>query len=243
MRKALIAIFFILIVINGTAAQPLKEKAIRNIALKNDSTAPVIRNFDAQKIADYRDQKEFLYDDVAQKDTSWWDRFWSWFWGLLDGNLKKHYSAGFNFLKYMVVFMAAALVVFIVIKFIGLDLKIFAGKAKAVVVPYDELLENIHEINFTEEIDKAVSNGNYRLAVRLFYLNALKLMNDRQLISWQPEKTNHVYVNEITDPGRRQEFNALTKQFEYIWYGEFFIDKEHFNVVRGNFERFNHQAS
>lgn len=226
-------------VINGSAAQPLKGKVIGNIALKNDSTTLAVRNFDAQKIKDYRIQQEFHYDD-APLDTSWLDRFWRWFWHLFDGILKNDYTAGF--IKYMVIFVAAALVVFIVIKVIGLDLKIFAGKAKSVDVPYDGSLENIHEINFTEEIEEAVSNGNYRLAVRLFYLNSLKLMNDRQLISWQPEKTNHVYVNEITDPGRRQEFSALTRQFEYIWYGEFFIDKEYFNAVRVSFERFNFKA-
>lgn len=223
--------------INGSAAQPLKGKVIGTIALKNDSTTFAVRNFDAQKIKDYRIQREFHYDAAAPIDTSWWDRFWRWFWHLFDGILKNNYTTGF--IKYMVIFVAAALVVFIVIKVIGLDLTILAGKPRSVDVPYDESLENIHEINFTEEIEKAVSNGNYRLAVRLFYLNSLKLMNDRDLISWQPEKTNHVYVNEITDPGRRQEFSALTRQFEYIWYGEFFIDKEHFNVVRVSFERFN----
>lgn len=227
-------------IINGAAAQSLKGKSIRNIALKNDSTTLTVRNFDAQKIKDYRTQKEFQYDDAAPMDTSWWDRFWRWFWDLFDGILENNYTGGF--LKYMVIFVAAALVVFLVIKVIGLDLKIFAGKPKSVDVPYDESLENIHEINFGEEIEKAVSNGNYRLAVRLFYLQSLKLLNDRQLISWQPEKTNHAYVNEITDPGRRQDFGALTRQFEYIWYGEFFIDKDRFNVVRSSFERFNIKA-
>jgi hypothetical protein len=240
MRAALVLFFFVFMVINGAAAQLVKGKTSRDIALKNDSTGTTVRNFDAQRINDYRAQQEFHYDDAAPMDTSWWDRFWNWFWNLFDGILENNYTGGF--MKYLVILLAAALVVFIVIKLIGLDLKIFAGKSKSVDIPYDESLENIHEINFAEEIEKAVSNGNYRLAVRLFYLHSLKLLNDRQLISWQPEKTNHAYINEITDPGKRQEFSTLTRQFEYIWYGEFFIDKEGFNVVRNSFERFNVKA-
>lgn len=240
MRKAFLLFFFVFMALNAAVAQPSDRKAIRDIPLKDDSTAIDVRHFNAEQLKAYRMQKEFHYDDAAPMDTSWWDRFWSWFWHLFNGILKNSYTGGF--MKYLVIFVAAAALVFIVVKLIGLDLKIFAGKPKAVDIPYDESLENIHEINFGEEIEKAVSNGNYRLAVRLFYLHSLKLLNDRQLISWQPEKTNHAYINEITDPGRRQEFSVLTRQFEYIWYGDFFIDKERFGVVRKSFERFNVKA-
>ncbi|WP_316816991.1 DUF4129 domain-containing protein [Pedobacter nyackensis] len=205
--------------------------------LKNDSSAVVPRNFDLQKIEGYSTQKEFQYEEQQLIDTSWWDRFWRWIWDLINTAFENRYSG--NFIKYLVIAIVVALVIFAVIKILGLDLKIFAGKSKAVDVPYDESLENIHEINFNEEIDKAVGNGNYRLAVRLLYLRSLKLLSDRELIHWQPEKTNQAYVDELADQDGKEQFKVLTLQFEYIWYGDFAIDKDGFKGIKGNFERFN----
>lgn len=208
--------------------------------LKNDSSAVVLRNFDLQKIKDYRTQKEFLYDEQLPINTNWWDRFWRWIWDLITAAMENRYSG--NFIKYLVIAIIVALVIFAVIKLIGLDLKIFTGKSKAVDVPYDESLENIHEINFIEEIEKAVGNGNYRLAVRLLYLRSLKLLSDRELIHWQPDKTNQAYVDELADQDRKEQFKVLTLQFEYIWYGDFAVDKDGFKAIKGNFERFNVKA-
>jgi hypothetical protein len=237
MYRTLIVIFLIFITLSGFSTGLSEREPVKSISLKNDTTAVSVRNFDLQKIKAYSSNKDFRYDDVAPLDSSWWDRFWRWFWNLFSNIFSSKTSGAF--LKYAVIFTVVGLVVFAVIKLIGLDIKIFAGKSKAIDVPYNESLENIHEINFNEEIEKAVAKGNYRLAVRLLYLLSLKLLNDKELINWQPEKTNQTYISEIADPNRKREFSALTLQFEYIWYGEFFIDKDSFSTVKGSFERFN----
>ena len=237
MFRALIVFLLVFMAVNCFPANPPELKSVKNIPLKNDTLKVSVRNFDLQKIKAYSTEQDFIYDDAAPIETSWWDRFWRWFWNLFGRVFSGKYSG--SFLKYAVIFTAAGLVIFAVIKLIGLDIKIFAGKSKTIDVPYNESLENIHEINFNEEIEKAVANGNYRLAVRLLYLLSLKLLNDKELINWQPEKTNQTYIGEITDPNRKREFSALTLQFEYIWYGEFFIDKDSFSTVKGSFERFN----
>lgn len=240
MYKALIVFLLFFVTHNGFSASLPERKSVKNTPLKNDTTAISVRSFDLQKIKDYSTQKEFRYDNVTPLNMSWWDRFWAWFWDLFSGVLKNKYSSGF--LRYVIIFIVLGLVVFTVIKLIGLDINIFTRKSKSIDVPYNESLENIHEIDFNEEIDKAITNGNYRLAVRLLYLRSLKLLNDKELINWQPEKTNQNYINEIVDPERKGQFTALTRQFEYIWYGEFFIDKESFVVVKVSFERFNVKA-
>lgn len=142
-------------------------------------------------------------------------------------------------IKYLIIAILAALVVFFMVKLAGLDLRLISGKSKPIDIPYNESLENIHEINFSEEIAKAIDISNYRLAVRLFYLSSLKKLNDQKLVDWQPEKTNQTYINELSDADKKQSFQLLTSQFEYIWYGEFFIGEEDFNTIRVGFERFN----
>jgi hypothetical protein len=241
MYRTLLVFFFVVMCFSGfSASSQISTQPNKVIPLKNDSSAVTLRNFDPQKIKDYSAQREFQYDEQAPVNMSWWDKFWKWIWSLLDGALENRYSG--SFIKYLVILIVAALVIFAVIKVIGLDLNIFAGKSKVVDVPYDESLENIHEISFNEEIEKAIANRNYRLAVRLLYLRSLKLLNDRELIDWQPEKTNQAYIDELIDLERKQQFKVLTLQFEYIWYGDFSIDKENFNGIKGSFERFNVKA-
>lgn len=221
--------------VSGFTAPLLQKPARKQVS--NDSSKVILRNFDAEKMKTYTEQSEFRYKETPPDQDSLWARFWRWFWNWFSGVLENKTSGAF--FKYGIITALAALVVFIIIKAMGLDLKVFAGKSKAVEVPYSESLENIHEINFRAEIEKAISSGNYRLAVRLFYLHALKMMNDGQLINWQPDKTNQAYVAELTDPEKRKQFEELTTQFEYIWYGEFFIDKESFAEVRKDFDTFN----
>ncbi|WP_316792976.1 hypothetical protein [Pedobacter frigoris] len=212
---------------------------------KTDSGKVALRSFDARKINEFRSSKDFQYDDVPPQQESLWERFWKWFWSLISrllSNIHSLSSKG-SFVKYMAIAVFLALIVFAVIKIIGADLKIFSKKSKAVQVPYYETDDNIHEINFNEEIDKAISSGNYRLAVRLLYLLSLKQLNDKSLIYWLPEKTNQTYLSEIKDENKRIQFSSLTRQFEYIWYGEFMISKENFSLVKNSFEQFNSQIS
>ena len=237
MHKALIALLLVYIILTGFSAGTSETVPVKVVQLKNDSTKVAVRNFDLQKIKAYSAQREFIYDNVAPLNESLWDRFWRWFWSLMDNVLSNKYSGGI--IKYAVIAVVVALIVFAVVKLSGADLKIFTGKSKAVEIPYSESLDNIHEINFSEEIDRAIADGNYRLAVRLFYLYSLKLLNEQGLINWQPEKTNQTYIREIADPDKKQQFSLLTMQFEYIWYGEFFIDKESFSRVKERFDNFN----
>ena len=109
---------------------------------------------------------------------------------------------------------------------------------KNIDIPYSESLENIHQITFDEEIEKALGQRNYRLAIRLLYLSTLKQLNDANFIQWQVDKTNSAYVNELTDAERRQSFSVLTRQFEYVWYGDFFIDGPSFQNINALFQDF-----
>ena len=241
MQKTLVVCFVaICFCMTLPAFSQVSGKITQYNGIKDDSAKVALRNFDPRQINAYRTQQDFQYEEKLGVDTSWWDRFWHWFWGLMDGTLKNKYAGGF--IKYLLIVIVTALVIFVVVKFVGLDLKLFASKSKAVDVPYEESMENIHEINFNDEIEKAADNGSYRLAVRLLYLRSLKLLSDKGLINWQPEKTNQAYTDELTDPERKQQFKLLTLQFEYVWYGDFSIDREHFIVLKGSFERFNVKA-
>lgn len=240
----LILVFFLLIGLNFAHATPLQKPVVTPIVvpkkkqvLKNDTSTVILRKFDGQSVKNYSKQKEFIYDDVVPESQNLWDKFWIWVWRSINRVLANKIGGGV--VKYILVALVIGIIVFIVIKLIGLDFRFFTGKSKTIEVPYQETLENIHEINFEEQIDKAIQDGNYRLVVRLLYLKTLKQLNDQNLINWLPEKTNQTYVSEIANEGIRRDFATLTNQFEYIWYGEFFIDKTSFEPIQQSFHQFN----
>jgi len=250
MYRFLIILIWLSITLRAPAAAQSPLKASKAVLSSNrpdpftrDSSKLNIRKFDGKKIDTYRKQAAFDYDKPAAGQNLW-SRFWAWIWNLIN-SLFKGSNVGsfpkylFIFLKYLATAIAVGLVVFIVLKFIGIDMKVFSRKSKSVPVPYHESADNIHEIDFSTAIEDAIAAGNYRLAVRLLYLQVLKRLNDQNLISWQPEKTNHTYISEIADPDKRKQFALLTRQFEYIWYGEFFIDKENFRQVKDTYDTFN----
>lgn len=237
MFKFLITFLFLFLAAQSFPGYADQAVPVKIKQLKSDSSKLQLRHFDAQKIKSYRQQPDFRYDQSVPADDSLWSKFWSWFWRQFRGVATANYSA--SIFRYIIIAAFIVLIVFVVIKFTGVDFRLFSGKSKTITVPYTESSDNIHEIDFKTEIDKAIMNANYRMAVRLMYLHSLKKLNNSNLINWQPEKTNQTYIKEIADPHKREQFSLLTTQFEYIWYGEFFIDKENFNLVKNSYDKFN----
>lgn len=248
MRLLLLFIFFFTGTLSANSAVLQKNEVAKKEMVKKkplveklDSSKIAVRKFSEEAISDYSKQQEFIYDDVAPKTISVWDRFWRWIWSLINELLSGKTSG--SIIKYVLIGVVIALVVFLVIKLIGLDLKLFTRKSKSLDVPFSETLENIHEIDFDEQLNIALQNKNYRLVVRLLYLKTLKQLTDKNLIDWQPEKTNQAYVQELSRQSYHQQFVALTYQFEYIWYGEFYIDQPTFESIHQSFEDFNQQTA
>ncbi len=234
-----ILVFFFLFfgILQVQANVEVRDSIAKKTVVRLDTTNVNLRKFDKSKLDTYSKKTDFIYDDAPAPNLSLWDRFWLWVWDLIGKTLNNKVAGGL--VKYLAIVVLVGLVVFLVLKIIGADLKIFSRQSQKVEVPYTESDDNIHEINFNDQIEKAVATANYRLAVRLLYLRTLKKLSDRSLIHWLPEKTNQTYISEINDPDKKKEFSKLTHQFEYVWYGEFFIDKENFYIIKDTFERFN----
>lgn len=92
-----------------------------------------------------------------------------------------------------------------------------------------------HESNFDTLINTALQNSNYRQAVRYQYLRTLHLLADKDLVELAPDKTNYQYVREISNRDIQNDFASLTLNYEYVWYGEFNIDKELYQKIGNNF--------
>ena len=72
---------------------------------------------------------------------------------------------------------------------------------------------------------------DFRIATRLVFLYALKLLSEKHLIQWQAGKTNHDYVEEIGVSELKTGLNELSFYFDYAWYGNFKINHEQYQKV------------
>ncbi len=103
--------------------------------------------------------------------------------------------------------------------------------------------EDIHEMSFDRMIDEALRQEDHRRAARLLYLKTLKELSDRGMIAWRRDKTNHDYLHEVGSGPLGLRFARLTLLFEYVWYGDFPIDRAFFDEVRPSFDSFNRELA
>ena len=197
----------------ATATQP------RSRPLPPDrSTALPARRPSAARLRELATQRDFQYVE-PEASTDAWDAFWARLWRWLDGLFAT--AGGRAASKYGLYAAVLATLVFAVLKLLQVDITgAFGRAARRGPLAYDLTAENIHEVNFASRIAAAEEAGNFRLALRLGYLEVLKHLTDRGLIHWQPDKTNQAYLTELAAGPLREAFRAATRQFEYVWYGE-----------------------
>ncbi len=103
--------------------------------------------------------------------------------------------------------------------------------------------EDIFAINYQKEIDKADAAGNYRLAVRLMFLQLLKNMSEQNIINYKQDKTNFDYLSELYNTNWYKQFFTVTRNYEYTWYGQFELSKEVYQLIGKDFDQFENQLS
>ncbi len=97
---------------------------------------------------------------------------------------------------------------------------------------------DIFSIDYARAISDAVSDKNYRLGIRLHYLQLLKKLSERNIIHYQPGKTNFDYLLQVRTTPHYQAFLRLTQHYEYSWYGKFPINENQYNQISQSFSQF-----
>ena len=79
--------------------------------------------------------------------------------------------------------------------------------------------DNLMEVELTDPIQRAIRDGNYALALRLYYLKTIQTLAQRNHIVWKRHKTNRDYMRELGEKPQSIGFAQVTRQFEDVWYG------------------------
>lgn len=120
------------------------------------------------------------------------------------------------------------------------NIRLFGRKAVAIkdVEEEEALPEDIFSINYDEAIYKATGHRNYRLAIRLWYLRSLKLMAEKEIITYRKDKTDSAYLAQLSGSSYRNDFFFLLRAFEYSWYGQFSINATQYGELEKRFISF-----
>ena len=88
--------------------------------------------------------------------------------------------------------------------------------------------ENIHQMDFKQLTEDTKKSGDYKLAVRYYYLWLLKKLSNNDIIDWHWDKTNRDYLYEIKNSTLKKDFEYLSYVYDYSWYGDFPLDEASF---------------
>ncbi|QNE40331.1 DUF4129 domain-containing protein [Hymenobacter sp. NBH84] len=191
-----------------------------------------LRRPDPEQLRDFRAQREFQYVEV-RSEMSPWDLFWARVWERVGEWLSSRSYHGFWRYVFYALFLGA--LVFVILKLLQVDITgAFGRNPRRAALAYDTEAEDIHALDFPTLLAEAETAGNYRLAVRLGYLQALKQLTDAGHLEWQPDKTNLTYEHELPAGPLRTAFAEVSRQFEYVWYGELTLTPEHYAHTRGS---------
>src|SRR5687768_12168571 len=196
---------------------------------------PVFRQVPDSVTNRLKKQKDFAYAN----DAAYWARepesdeepkrgFWDYFYGFFS-------QMGVRMLMYG---LLIAFFLFIIYRVIVVNNLYLFYRSKKTKNQINDEEGNIEDENLDEKINKAIDQKEHRLAVRYMYLKALRLLNDRQWIRFHTQATNYEYVHQMSGHKMGEEFRFLTRIYDYVWYGEFTLNNEQFDVVHKNFLHF-----
>ena len=151
-------------------------------------------------------------------------------------------SGFFNFLAGLAKIIGyglIALVVFLVVRALltdsGISIRSFSrNKASYSTVNESEI--DIDE-DWRSKAVEAKNRGDLKSAVRYYFMAYLKQLNQQEHIDFHKDKSNREYKYEINDQAIRNEFDVLSRVFDYCWYGDFEIDAEQFTRVELLFDK------
>lgn len=108
----------------------------------------------------------------------------------------------------------------------GISIQRFRTKKSAYA--HVEANESSIEENWLLKAIEAKKKGDLKLAVRYYFLAYLKQLHEENHIDYHKDKSNREYRYEIAEIAVKNEFDVLSRVFDYCWYGDFEIDNEQF---------------
>jgi hypothetical protein len=226
MNRFRVVLIWVLMVTSASAEQRMAV----------DTTDRIPRMFSAKRIEKWKQDPTLRYSEGPEGPKSDLRRFWEW----ALSKLSKAFDIASPWVGSLILLgLILVVLVILVYGFRGLSRGgLLSRNNPDEGLDYHADLENIHTIQFEDEIRRAIQSKNFRLAVRLMYLQVLKNLADKGFIRWEENKTNAAYQMELQGGSLSRNFGELTFHFESNWYGAVPIEEKEFLVVSERFQFF-----
>lgn len=200
----------------------------------NDTLKITVRPYSPADVDNLKSDPDLNYAQPPTIAESLWDRLQqllAWFFESLFEQ-----AATMDVGRLIVYVIAAILIIVVVMMLLKVNaFNVFYSGADQPRQNYQVFHENIHEMNFEKLIQEAAERKEFRLATRLVFLHALKILSDKHLIEFNPGKTNHDFVEELKVVDLKTGLSELSFYFEYAWYGNFLISDVQFKKIKNTF--------
>lgn len=237
MKKIFLFSWFILISLSFFAQSD-------SLTVQKDEELLIQKKFNKTNLKSYKTDKNFDYTEIVEvKEPTMLDRILSWFGRQIVRFLEWIFGAEsaqgiFKTILQVLPYVIAGLVLFLLLKFFlkvnsNAIISNASNKAVVTITEDEELIKNK---DLSKLISQAIDNKNYRLAVRYYYLQLLKQLEEKEMIVWEQQKTNEDYNIEIREATLKLSFKKLTRLYDFIWYGSFEINEFEFTKVSSHFE-------
>ncbi|MBO6585865.1 MAG: DUF4129 domain-containing protein [Gracilimonas sp.] len=206
-----------------------------------DSSKVYVRTVEPSTLDSLTNEDVFAYNEEAENPETLWSRIQRWFIQLLQWIFSSPWAS----ITVRVIFFAifGAILFALINHMLGGNLtSSFSRKKTGQSLAMNIRESELSKTNYEEMLQAALAESRYRDAVRILYLKALQQLNENELISWKPDKTNHDYLRELGSHPAGNYFNKLTTYYEYVEYGDFNIEQAGYETVESVYQQFKNQA-
>ena len=183
-----------------------------------------------QDTIDYYKSLQVYQFEQEKKPESLWDKFMRWL-----SELFANSDSEINWVNVTLISLAVITFTIIVVFLSGVRIRgIFAlsRNVKSADIGFTAHTDDIHDTKLDELLRTYIESQTWREATRILYLIFLRELHDKTIIKWDIYKTNRDYFYEIESDQLKQDFHQIVIHYEYVWYGQFQINENTFNLMQ-----------
>lgn len=146
-----------------------------------------------------------------------------------------------EFLKYGVLIMIAGVIIFVLYRLYGQSMFEFTSSRKTKQLLHlveEDLDERFLELDLAKMLKQAIAQKNWKMAIRLRFLQVLKMLVDNEQINWHPDLTNRQISYQLALGEKRTGFNELVKIYELAWYSNALVNAQFYEKVDLKFKAY-----
>ena len=215
--------FFVLAQENGSTQY--ERSNIQEHELNESRWERIVSELDYSK-----EKKEKPKEEEVNNTSNSEPRDFNWDGSLFSGNWS-------GFFKVFFFILVIGLLAYITLRLMGNSVFLSNKRVDRNNLDYsiEKVEADIHQSDLEGFARHALDKQDYKLAIRLYFLQILKELSVSKLIKWKRDKTNNEYIREMRSHEFFKDFRHLTRQFERVWYGDVNVQEKEFNVLRPQF--------